>query len=114
MLLIDDNTPSLITVAAAGKPNLPDVPQDEFAQKLLTTDSITQTISDSLKNMNLTDLKDVVTGQNTILYVVVRSLGRVRPLCDPIDCSTSGFPVLHISWNLLKLMSIESVMFTVP
>ena len=74
MLLIDDNTPSLITVAAAGKPNLPDVPQDEFAQKLLTTDSITQTISDSLKNMNLTDLKDVVTGQNTILRDGMKAL----------------------------------------
>ena len=27
--------------------------------------------------------------------------------CDPMDCSTSGFPVLTISWSLLKLMSIE-------
>ena len=32
-------------------------------------------------------------------------------LFDPMDCSTSGFPVLHyISWSLLKLMSIELVM----
>ena len=29
-------------------------------------------------------------------------------LCDPMDCSTPGFPVHH--WSLLKLMSIESVM----
>ena len=28
-------------------------------------------------------------------------------LCDPINCSTPGFP---ISWSFLKLMSIESVM----
>ena len=28
-------------------------------------------------------------------------------LCDPIDCSMPGFP---ISWNVLRLMSIESVM----
>ena len=27
-----------------------------------------------------------------------------------MDCSTPGFPVLTISWSLLKLMSIESVM----
>jgi len=27
-----------------------------------------------------------------------------------MDCSTPDFPVLHISWSLLKLMSIESVM----
>ena len=31
-------------------------------------------------------------------------------LCDPMGCSTSGFPVLDYLWSLLKLMSIESVM----
>ena len=31
-------------------------------------------------------------------------------LCNPMDCSMPGFPVLHYSRNLLKLMSTESVM----
>ena len=31
-------------------------------------------------------------------------------LCDPMDCSTPGFPVLHNSQNFLKFMFIESVM----
>ena len=31
-------------------------------------------------------------------------------LCNPMNCSTPGFPVLHLSWSLLKLMSIELVM----
>ena len=31
-------------------------------------------------------------------------------LCDPMDCSTPGCPVLIISQSLLKFMSIESVM----
>ena len=31
-------------------------------------------------------------------------------LCDPMDCSTPGFPVLHYVQSLLKLMSIESMM----
>ena len=31
-------------------------------------------------------------------------------LCDPMDCSTPGFPVHHQLWSLLKLMSMESVM----
>ena len=31
-------------------------------------------------------------------------------LCDPVDCSTPGLPVLQRHWSLLKLMSIESVM----
>ena len=31
-------------------------------------------------------------------------------LCDPMDCSTPGFPVLHYPWSLLKLTSIASRM----
>ena len=31
-------------------------------------------------------------------------------LCDPMNCSMPGFPVLHHLHSLLKLMSIESVM----
>ena len=31
-------------------------------------------------------------------------------LCNPMNCSTPGFPVLHLSWSLLKLMFIELVM----
>ena len=31
-------------------------------------------------------------------------------LCDPMDCSTPGFPVHHQLPSLLKLMSIELVM----
>ena len=31
-------------------------------------------------------------------------------LCNPMDSSTPGFPVLHISQSLLKLMSIELMM----
>ena len=29
--------------------------------------------------------------------------------CDPMNCSMPSFPALTISWNLLKLMPIESV-----
>ena len=31
-------------------------------------------------------------------------------LCNPMDCTTPDFPVLHYPWSLLKFMSIESVM----
>ena len=31
-------------------------------------------------------------------------------LCDPMDCTTPGSLSIPSSWNLLKLMSIESVM----
>ena len=30
-------------------------------------------------------------------------------LCNPMDCSTPGFPVLHYLQSMLKLISIESV-----
>ena len=41
------------------------------------------------------------------------SVAQSRPtLCDPMDCKMSGFLFLTISWSLLKLMSIESVMLS--
>ena len=53
------------------------------------------------------------TEYGSLCYTVgsysVQSLSCVR-LCDPMDCSTSGFPVHHNPQSLLKLMSIESVM----
>ena len=33
-------------------------------------------------------------------------------LCDPMYCSTLGFPVLHCLQSLLKLMPIESMMLS--
>ena len=39
----------------------------------------------------------------------VQLLGRVR-LCDPMDCSTPGFPSITNSQSLLELMSFKSVM----
>ncbi len=72
MILTDDNTPALLA-AAAQNPH-PAVPNDEFGQTILTVDSTTRTISDSLKNMQLSDLKDVVTGENTIIKDGLKAL----------------------------------------
>ena len=44
------------------------------------------------------------------LYLSLFCLSVVLDSCDPMDCSTPGFPVFHCSWSLLKLMFIESVM----
>ena len=41
-------------------------------------------------------------------FFVVQSLSSIW-LCDPMDCSTPGFPVLH-HLSLVKLLSIELVM----
>ena len=43
------------------------------------------------------------------IFVVVLSL-RFIWLCHPVDCSTQASLSLTISWSLLKLMFIESVM----
>ena len=40
---------------------------------------------------------------------VVQSLSVFATLCDPMDCSTPGFPVLHHLPEFAKLMSIESM-----
>ena len=43
------------------------------------------------------------------------SVAQLYPtLCNHMDCSTPGFPVLHQLQSLFKLMSIESVMATHP
>lgn len=73
MILIDDNTPNLF-VAAATRNTPPAIPTDEFGHTIMAQDSITRTMTDSLINMNLTDLKDVVTGRNTIVQDGLRAL----------------------------------------
>ena len=63
-----------MTVAAAqsGKEHV--VPQDEFSQTIHTQDSISRALGDSIKNMDFNDLKDVVTGKNTIFQDSIRQL----------------------------------------
>ena len=43
------------------------------------------------------------------MSVFVQSLSHVR-LCDPMDCSTPGFPILHYLPEFAQTMSVESVM----
>ena len=56
-----------MAVAAAQNGGTPPPPQDEFGQTVMAQDSISRAISDSIKNMDLTDLKAVVTGENTFI-----------------------------------------------
>ncbi len=72
MILLDDNTPALVAMAAKGAPG--ELPKDEFAQTAMTADSIKSTVVDSLKNMNVSDLKDVITGENTLIKDGLRAL----------------------------------------
>ena len=46
-----------------------------------------------------------------LIFAAVQSVTQSCPtLCNTMDCSMSGFPVLHYFLSLLKLMSIELVM----
>ena len=77
MILLDDNTPSLIAVAAGQKGGGTPPPQDEFGQTMLAQDSISQALKDSIKNMDITDLKAVVTGENTFIKDGLRQLSEL-------------------------------------
>ena len=47
----------------------------------------------------------------TLIYICCYWVTQLCPtLCDPVDCSTTGFPVLHHLLEHAQLMSIESVM----
>ena len=72
MLLLDDNTPALLAAAAAQTPD--SLPKDEFGQLVHTHDSISRALGDSIKNMNIQDIKAVVTGENTILKDGLKAL----------------------------------------
>ena len=67
------------------------------------------------------DSEWTLNSPNIVLTVVIQSLcclyccpvTKGCPiLCNPIDCSPSGFPVLHCLQSLFKHMSIESVMLS--
>ena len=50
-------------------------------------------------------------GRTSEMEVQFNSVAHSCPtLCDPMYCSTLGFPVLHCLQSLLKLLSIQSVM----
>ena len=49
--------------------------------------------------------------QNATDFMACCSVAQLcATLCNPMDCSMLGFPVLHCLLDLLKLMSIELVM----
>ena len=51
--------------------------------------------------------------QEVLFYQLSLPFGSAQScltLCNPMDCSTPGFPVLRYLQSLLKFMSIESVM----
>ncbi|MBO7490182.1 MAG: mechanosensitive ion channel [Bacteroidales bacterium] len=100
-----DETEKLMALAAqsATTPSPADsVAQGSIAEGVQKFDSINHTIIDTVRNMNLSDLKDVVTGQNTIFKDALAGL---------IDLTVAFVPkllgcilVLWIGFKLIKLL----------
>ena len=44
------------------------------------------------------------------IQVLLLSFKSCQTLCNPMDCSVPGFPILHYSQSLLRFMSIKLVM----
>ena len=67
-------------------------------------------LPDSASCVTLGKLLNLSVPQNPYLFSSVTQ--SCPTLCDPMDCSTPGLPVLSItsSWRMLRFMSIESVM----
>ncbi len=103
MLLLDDNTPMLLGAAAQNTSGtVPPPPQDEFGQTLKATDSISQAVKDSLKNMDITDLKAVVTGENTIVQDGLRELTQLT--VQFIPKLLVAILILWIGFKLTKML----------
>ncbi len=67
MLQTDDNASSLLAIGTTQGQTVGDAPKDEFTKSLIESDSITSAVKDSLANMDLTDVKELITGENTLL-----------------------------------------------
>ncbi len=74
--MLDDNS-TLMAAAAAQQVDTGAMPKDEFGQMVHAQDSISQVLKDSLKNMDITDIKAVVTGENTFVKDGLRQLSEL-------------------------------------
>ncbi len=103
MFLTDDNS-NLIAAAQAAAPIKPDstIVEGGLADVTIKADSINKVVKDSLANMQLSDLKAVVTGENTIFKDALHGLMDLTVAFIPklIACIL----VLWIGFKLIKLV----------
>lgn len=95
------------SVAATAKSLVNNTPPDSLTkgglvENALKADSLRSSVTDSLKNMNLSDLKGVVTGENTILKDALRSLAELT--AQFIPKLIGAIIVLWIGWKLIGLL----------
>ena len=104
MFLLDDNTTSLIAATAmqSDASTVPPPADDEFTQMMQTRDSIHNALKDSLKGMDINDLKAVVSGENTILQDGVRELTQLT--VQFIPRLLVAILILWIGFKLTKML----------
>lgn len=108
MLLLDDKTANLLATAAMQKnattaaDTASVIKEGSIAEIVQKSDSIHQTVKDSLSRMNVGDIKDIVTGQNTILIDALKGLLDLTVAFIPklIGCIL----VLWIGFKLIKML----------
>lgn len=98
--MIDNN--GIATAAQMAAQSAPQAPIDEFGQKAMAIDSINTTLKDSIHNMDITQLKDVVTGENTILKDALSSL--VNMTVGFVPKLIGAILVIWIGFKLAKLL----------
>ena len=105
MLLLDE-TPNLLAAAAqqasTTAPADTVIPEGGLADVALKTDSINHAVIDSVRNMNLGDLKAVVSGENTIFKDALSGLMDLTVAFIPklLGCIL----VLWVGFKLIKLL----------
>ena len=104
MLLLDETEKMMALAAQKATTPAPtdSVASGSVAEVVQKTDSTVHTIIDTVRNMNLSDIKDVVTGQNTIFKDALSGL---------VDLTVAFVPkllgcilVLWIGFKLIKLL----------
>ena len=111
---LEDTDPSE-TLPASPRTGSPILPQDLAQSPWVSLDCLCISHHEStLKGMGLGDRSPRFQFWLTHLpatWLCCCSVAKSFPtLCDPVDCSTPVFPVLHHLLDLLKLLSIELVM----
>lgn len=96
----------LIAAAQAGITPAADtskvIAEGSIAEAVVKTDSTIHSVADSLRNIGITDIKDVVTGQNTIVKDAITSLVDLTVAFVPklIGCML----VLWVGFKFIKIL----------
>ena len=100
MLLLDDN--SLMTLAAGQQTVTPSSPDGSVLPVGHALDSLHHTVKDSLQQMDLAQIKEVVTGQNQLLHDALSAL--VSMAVGFVPKMIGACIVLWIGFKLIKLV----------